>query len=62
MNDRHRRAWLVGDWTDDTDQMVVIMESIIYSDGQVINCLMVKLCIVLTEKIGPTFYIWHKNA
>ena len=28
VSDRHRNGWSVGDWTDDTDQMIVLMQCI----------------------------------
>ncbi|KAI6657941.1 ADPribosylglycohydrolase superfamily protein [Oopsacas minuta] len=34
--DFHRYRWTKGDWTDDTDQMLLIMEGIIESGGNVI--------------------------
>ena len=34
-NDRHRRNWAIGDWTDDSDQMILIMQSLIDKKGQV---------------------------
>ncbi|XP_071082434.1 uncharacterized protein YegU-like [Haliotis cracherodii] len=34
--DSHRKAWEEGDWTDDTDQMILILQSLIDNDGQVI--------------------------
>ena len=44
--DMHRGRWEVGDWTDDSDQMILIMDSICDNDGQVgvvnhlfINCI-----------------------
>lgn len=29
VQDRHRRRWKIGDWTDDTDQMLCILDSLI---------------------------------
>ncbi len=29
VQDRHRSRWLIGDWTDDTDQMLCILDSLI---------------------------------
>jgi ADP-ribosylglycohydrolase len=26
VDDRHRSKWIPGDWTDDTDQMILIMQ------------------------------------
>ncbi|XP_046563707.1 uncharacterized protein YegU-like [Haliotis rubra] len=34
--DSHRKAWEEGDWTDDTDQMILILQSLTDNDGQVI--------------------------
>ena len=33
--DRHRIRWQDGDWTDDSDQMILIMDSICDNKGQV---------------------------
>ena len=33
--DMHRERWAVGDWTDDTDQMILIMQSLLETDGEV---------------------------
>lgn len=33
--DMHRSRWKNGDWTDDTDQMILIMISIIENNGKV---------------------------
>ncbi|XP_065827935.1 ADP-ribosylarginine hydrolase Tri1-like isoform X1 [Oscarella lobularis] len=35
--DFHRSRWTKGDWTDDTDQMLLIMLGIIEKDGQVLE-------------------------
>ncbi len=32
VQDGHRRRWKKGDWTDDTDQMILIMQTIIETD------------------------------
>ncbi|GFO06438.1 adpribosylglycohydrolase superfamily protein [Plakobranchus ocellatus] len=34
--DFHRSRWKEGDWTDDTDQMILILQSILYNKGQVV--------------------------
>lgn len=34
--DFHRGRWKDGDWTDDTDQMILILHSILFNKGQVI--------------------------
>lgn len=36
--DMHRERWKAGDWTDDTDQMILILQGILYNKGQVIAC------------------------
>ncbi|KJE94191.1 ADP-ribosylglycohydrolase [Capsaspora owczarzaki ATCC 30864] len=36
VRDRHRSRWVQGDWTDDTDQMIVIMRSLIKNNGKVV--------------------------
>lgn len=32
IRDRHRRRWAIGDWTDDTDQMLCILDSLLESN------------------------------
>eukprot|EP00026_Physarum_polycephalum_P002884 Phypoly_transcript_02893.p1 GENE.Phypoly_transcript_02893~~Phypoly_transcript_02893.p1 ORF type:complete len:395 (+),score=66.58 Phypoly_transcript_02893:1362-2546(+) len=34
-NDFHRSRWTPGDWTDDTDQMILILEGMLSTGGQV---------------------------
>ncbi|CAH1782706.1 unnamed protein product [Owenia fusiformis] len=34
--DMHRERWEVGDWTDDSDQMVLIMRSLVENNGKVV--------------------------
>ena len=34
-NDMHRVRWTTGDWTDDSDQMILMMDSILANDGKV---------------------------
>lgn len=49
IRDRHRSRWKVGDWTDDTDQMICILDSILEQE---------EVSITFTaEKI----YEWFKN-
>ncbi len=33
--DMHRCRWKNGDWTDDSDQMILIMQSLVDKEGQV---------------------------
>lgn len=33
--DMHRERFKTGDWTDDTDQMILIMQSIVEQKGEV---------------------------
>ena len=33
--DMHRERFKTGDWTDDTDQMILIMQSIVEQKGKV---------------------------
>lgn len=33
--DAHRVKWDVGDWTDESDQMILIMQSLIDNNGKV---------------------------
>ena len=37
IDDDHRRIFPTGDWTDDTDQMILIMQSITQQKGNVRN-------------------------
>ena len=37
IDDNHRRIFPTGDWTDDTDQMILIMQSITQQKGNVRN-------------------------
>lgn len=34
--DMHRSRWQAGDWTDDSDQMILILQGILYNRGQVL--------------------------
>lgn len=34
-NDMHRMRWKTGDWTDDSDQMILIMQSLVDHNGEV---------------------------
>ena len=34
--DRHRNKFETGDWTDDSDQMILILQSLIENNGKVI--------------------------
>jgi len=36
--DMHRTRWKAGDWTDDTDQMILILQGILYNKGEVSAC------------------------
>ena len=33
--DMHRQRWKTGDWTDDTDQLILIMQSLLANAGEV---------------------------
>lgn len=35
IDDGHRSRWKTGDWTDDSDQMILIMDSILDCNGEV---------------------------
>lgn len=35
--DMHRDRFATGDWTDDSDQMILILLSLVENDGKVIN-------------------------
>ena len=36
--DEHRMMWCAGDWTDDTDQQVLMMQSLLHSGGHADPC------------------------
>ena len=36
--DEHRMMWCAGDWTDDTDQQVLIMQSLLHCAGRADAC------------------------
>ena len=40
--DLHRERWQPGDWTDDSDQMLCILQSILDMDGKVYYLVIVK--------------------
>ena len=33
VEDKHRKRWAQGDWTDDTDQMVILLDAIVAGSG-----------------------------
>jgi hypothetical protein len=33
--DVHRRKWLIGEWTDESDMMILILQTIIVNKGEV---------------------------
>ncbi|KAI8503647.1 hypothetical protein Bbelb_186180 [Branchiostoma belcheri] len=35
VSDRHRNSWRTGDWTDDSDQMILIMQALTRTQGKV---------------------------
>lgn len=35
--DMHRARFATGDWTDDSDQMILILLSLVENDGKVVN-------------------------
>ncbi|CAH1265719.1 Hypp3232 [Branchiostoma lanceolatum] len=35
VSDRHRNSWKTGDWTDDSDQMILIMQALTHTGGKV---------------------------
>jgi ADP-ribosylglycohydrolase len=35
VDDRHRCNWQEGDWTDDSDQMILILRTLVENDGKV---------------------------
>lgn len=40
LNDRQRLKYDEGDWTDDSDQMILILLSLIRKEGKVRSCLL----------------------
>ena len=36
-DDSHRIRWVQGDWTDDSDQMILILQTLLERNGQVIG-------------------------
>lgn len=50
VRDPHRRRWVKGDWTDDTDQMLCILDSLIFN--QEINII----------DIAGRIYMWADNG
>eukprot|EP00794_Sanderia_malayensis_P016789 gene16789-18484_t len=49
--DFHRSRWETGDWTDDTDQMLAILHSLIDNEGQVVP-----------NDVGKKFVNWMKHG
>lgn len=37
VSDIHRRKWLIGEWTDESDMMILILRTIIMNKGEVIQ-------------------------
>lgn len=69
IQDYHRSTWQVGDWTDDTDHVIIIMKSIINKKSIDINDYAEKLVALINNGlpecddkkghgIGNTFSIW----
>ena len=56
VSDAHRTRWEDGDWTDDSDQMILIMLSIIDQKGEVGYSLMVKH---FDNTVEPVFRDFH---
>lgn len=43
INDYHRNTWIKGDWTDDTDQMLLVLQTLVESnkgDPILFSCLL----------------------
>jgi len=36
IQDEHRKNWAVGDWTDDSDQMILILQQLIFAGGDIV--------------------------
>lgn len=49
--DMHRARWEVGDWTDDSDQMLAIMQSVIDNNGKVVPV-----------DVGQKLFTWMKHG
>jgi ADP-ribosylglycohydrolase len=49
IKDKHRSRWVKGEWTDDTEQFLCIMDSLIYKGK------------VDLKDIAGRFYNWYKN-
>ena len=39
VQDMHRSRWDTGDWTDDSDQMILMIDSILDKNGEVCTCI-----------------------
>jgi len=38
LKDAHRRKWKEADWTDETDQLVLILQSLLHCKAEVTTC------------------------
>ena len=53
--DLHRERFATGDWTDDSDQMILILLSLVANNGQVrgnFNLQTLNLTVISNHKIG----------
>ncbi|KAK3704244.1 hypothetical protein RRG08_062391 [Elysia crispata] len=51
VNDVHRERWKDGDWTDDTDHVVVIIQSLLYNKGE-----------LLISDFAPRVHRWDREG
>ncbi|RUS91502.1 hypothetical protein EGW08_000723 [Elysia chlorotica] len=51
VKDVHRERWKDGDWTDDTDHVVVIMQSLLYNKGE-----------LLISDFAPRVHRWDREG
>lgn len=59
VQDRHRSRWTVGDWTDDTDQMLCILDSILDKRGVDIHDIARRIHIwALVDGMGIGNLVW----
>ena len=47
LDDSHRIRWAQGDWTDDSDQMILILQTLLERNGQVIGSHIWRLWFIL---------------
>ena len=45
--DMHRERFATGDWTDDSDQMILILLSLVENDGKVMNFMIMMMMMMM---------------